>query len=107
VKSFKPIEDGDGPPPPDPGGRRNPEADFRGQKRSNQTHRGTTDPEARLYRKGSGMEAKLAYIGHALMENRAGLGLRPGRRRLQPRAHPQAHRPDRMTPSQRLSLRKR
>jgi hypothetical protein len=56
-----------------PGGGRNPEADFRGQKRSNQTHRSTTDPEARLYRKGSGMGAKLAYIGHALMENRAGL----------------------------------
>src|SRR5262249_18706010 len=47
--------------------------DFRGQKRSNDTHRSTTDPDARLYRKGSGMEARLCYIGHGLMENRSGL----------------------------------
>ena len=44
------------------------EVDFRGEKRSNQTHASTTDPDARLYRKGSGMEAKLSFIGHALME---------------------------------------
>ena len=43
------------------------------RKRSNQTHASTTDPDARLYRKGSGMEAKLSFIGHALMENRNGL----------------------------------
>ncbi len=53
--------------------RRNAEADFKGEKRSNETHASTTDPEARLYRKGPGMEAKLAFLGHALMENRCGL----------------------------------
>ena len=51
----------------------NAAADFRGQKRSNETHRSTTDPDARLYRKGPGMEAKLCFIGHGLMENRSGL----------------------------------
>jgi len=76
MKSFKPKADGsDGTPPADPpiSGGRNSEVDFKGQKRSNQTHQSTTDPEARLYRKGSGMEAKLAFLGHALMENRSGL----------------------------------
>jgi transposase len=71
MKSFKP-KDGNG----DNGGRdggRNAQADFRGQKRSNETHESTTDPDARLYRKGPGMEAKLCYIGHGLMENRSGL----------------------------------
>ena len=43
---------------------------FRGEKRSNQTHASISDPDAMLYRKGSGMEAKLCFIGHALMENR-------------------------------------
>jgi len=55
------------------GGGRNAPADFRGEKRSNDTHRSTTDPDARLYRKGPGMEAKLCFIGHGLMENRSGL----------------------------------
>ncbi len=55
------------------GGGRNAPADFRGQKRSNTTHRSTTDPDARLYRKGPGMEARLCFIGHGLMENRSGL----------------------------------
>ena len=59
-------------PPADAGGR-NREADFHGQKRSNDTHASTTDPEARLYRKGPGKEAKLCFMGHALMENRNGL----------------------------------
>jgi transposase len=71
MKSFKPKES------PDAGGThaggRNVPADFRGEKRSNQTHRSTTDPDARLYRKGPGMEAKLCFIGHGLMENRSGL----------------------------------
>jgi transposase len=71
MKSFRPKE------PPDAGGAagggRNAPADFRGEKRSNQTHRSTTDPDARLYRKGPGMEAKLCFIGHGLMENRSGL----------------------------------
>ncbi|MEQ1492811.1 MAG: IS5 family transposase [Terricaulis sp.] len=52
---------------------RNAMVDFHGQKRSNATHVSTTDPEARLYRKGSGKEARLAFIGHALAENRHGL----------------------------------
>ena len=71
MKSFKPKE----PPNKDDGGGggRNAPADFRGQKRSNATHRSTTDPDARLYRKGPGMEARLCYIGHGLMENRSGL----------------------------------
>jgi transposase len=52
---------------------RNAEADFHGQKRSNETHASVTGPDARLYRKGRGKEAKLCYMGHALMENRNGL----------------------------------
>ena len=52
---------------------RNAEVNFHGQKRSNETHASRTDPEARLYRKGSGKEARLCFMGHALMENRTGL----------------------------------
>jgi hypothetical protein len=52
---------------------RNAEVDFHGQKRSNATHASVTDPEARLYRKGKGKEAKLYFIGHAMTENRHGL----------------------------------
>lgn len=70
-KSFKPK---DGPPPPttdnDPG---NPSVDFHGEKRSNATHASTTDPEALLFKKSSGAPAHLAFLGHALMENRNGL----------------------------------
>ena len=51
----------------------NPSVDFHGEKRSNATHQSTTDPEARLARKGAGKEAKLSYTGHVLMENRHGL----------------------------------
>jgi transposase len=69
TKSFRP-KDGSG-PPPDPG--RNGEQDFHGQKRSNETHASTTDPDARLFKKGRGKEAKLCFMGHALMENRNGL----------------------------------
>jgi transposase len=58
------------PPPDDPG---NPSIDFRGERRTNATHASTTDPEARLYKKAKGQEAKLAYLGHVLMENRHGL----------------------------------
>jgi len=57
-------------PPDDPG---NPTVDFRGERRRNATHVSTTDPEARLARRGDGREAKLAYQGHVLMENRHGL----------------------------------
>jgi transposase len=55
------------------GGGSNPEVNFRGEKRSNATHESTTDPEARLARKGNGKEAKLSFAAHALMENRNGL----------------------------------
>ena len=71
MKSFKPKEGAK--EPPDEGGGRNREADFHGEKRSNETHASTTDPEARLYRKGPGKEAKLCFIGHTLMENRHAL----------------------------------
>src|SRR5579863_10330586 len=71
MKSFRPKNGTGGRPAS--GGGRNREADFRGQKRSNETHASTTDPEARLYRKGPGKEAKLCFMGHALMENRNGL----------------------------------
>ncbi len=70
MKSFRP-KDGSDDPPSD--GGRNAEADFHGQKRSNETHASTTDPDARLYRKGPGKEAKLGFLGHGLMENRSGL----------------------------------
>ena len=72
LKSFKPKDPGEG-NAGEAGGSRNVEADFKGQKRSNETHRSTTDPDAMLYRKGPGMEAKLCFIGHGLMENRSGL----------------------------------
>jgi transposase len=72
MKSVKP-KDQSGDQAPPPAGGRNAEVEFKGQKRSNETHASTTDPEARLYRKGPGMEAKLCFIGHALMENRSAL----------------------------------
>jgi len=73
LKSFRPKDT----PPPDGGSGRNPEVDFHGERRLNQTHASTTDPEARLYRKGKGKEAKLCFIGHVLMENRHGLIISP------------------------------
>jgi transposase len=101
MKSFRPKDGGGNPPE----GGRNGERDFRGEKRSNETHASATDPDARLYRKGDGRESVLCYMGHALMENRHGLavggevthatgtaereaaldlvdGRRPGRRRI-------------------------
>lgn len=69
MKSFRP-KDGSGDPP---GPGRNGERDFRREKRSNETHASTTDPDARLFRKADGQESKLAYLGHALMENKNGL----------------------------------
>jgi transposase len=72
--SLKSFTRRDGPPPTttddDPG---NPSVDFHGEQRSNATHQSTTDPEARLLRKGKGKEAKLVFMGHALMENRHGM----------------------------------
>jgi len=73
LKSFKKKEvEQETPPPEDPG---NPTVDFHGEQRSNETHQSTTDPEARLFRKGPGKEAKLNYMGQVLMENRNGLAV--------------------------------
>jgi transposase len=69
AKSFQ-AKDKKSSPPDDPG---NPTVDFRGEKRSNQTHESKTDPEALLARKGAGKEAKLSYCGNLLVENRNGL----------------------------------
>jgi transposase len=70
LKSFRPRDGArDEQPPDDPG---NPTVDFHGERRSNATHQSTTDPEARLAKKG-GTAARLSYLGHALMENRNGL----------------------------------
>ena len=73
MKSFKPKGTGGGDDGGDDGGSRNVAVDFKGEKRSNATHASTTDPDAMLYRKGPGMEARLCFIGHGLMENRSGL----------------------------------
>lgn len=74
LKSFRPK---DAPPPGEPPSQqsRNEEVDFHGEKRSNATHSSTTDPEAKLAKKGKGKEAKLSYTGHVLMENRNGLAV--------------------------------
>ena len=73
--SHKSFQRKEAPAPPsddDPG---NPTVNFHGEQRSNETHQSTTDPEARLYRKGKGREAKLAYVGNLLMDNREGLAV--------------------------------
>ena len=70
VKSFQPKNQKSSPPPDDPG---NPTVDYRGEKRSNETHESKSDPEAQLARKGAGKEAKLSYSGNLLVENRNGL----------------------------------
>ncbi len=69
-KSFQRKDGGEVPPPDDPG---NPTVDFHGEKRSNDTHESTTDADARLARKSGGHEAKLAYCGNVVIENRNGL----------------------------------
>lgn len=73
LKSFRPKNDPPSEGPPTQG--RNEEVDFHGEKRSNTTHVSTTDPEARLAKKGKGKEAKLSFSGHVLMENRNGLAV--------------------------------
>src|SRR4029077_9102971 len=65
MKSFRPKHQ--------PSGDGNSWADFRGHKRGNESHASRTDPEAKLFRKGAGKEAKLAFMAHVLMENRNGL----------------------------------
>ncbi len=73
LKSFRPKDDPPCEDPPSQG--RNEEVDFHREKRSNATHASTTDPEARLAKKGKGKEAKLSFTGHVLMENRNGLAV--------------------------------
>ena len=68
LKSYRPRDEQEPPP-----GGRNPDVDFRGRRRSRDTHVSATDPEAQLYTKGSGQTAKLSYMGHLLTENRHGL----------------------------------
>jgi hypothetical protein len=78
MKSFRAKDGSDEPP----SGGRNGERDLHGETRRNDTHASTTDPDARLYRKGKGKEVKLSYVGNALAENRHGWWSRPnlGRR---------------------------
>src|SRR6266852_4610067 len=73
LKSFRPKDEPPPPKRPDGGSPNNRWVNFHGEKRSNATHQSRTDPEARLCRKGPGKEAKLSYMGQALMENRHGL----------------------------------
>ena len=70
-KSFRPRDE-----EPPTGGGGNPTVNFHGQRRTNATHRSTTDPDARLYKKAQGREARLGYLGHVLMEHRSGLIVR-------------------------------
>src|SRR3954471_24891475 len=71
MKSFRP-KDGSGEPP---GPGRNGQRDFRGEKRSNETHASSTDPDASLFKKAAGQASRLCHMGHVLMENRNGLAL--------------------------------
>jgi transposase len=73
MKSFVPKDDHHPPPAASGGKGRNTERDFHGEKRSNDTHASRTDPDARLFRKGRGKEAKLCHLGHLMTENRHGL----------------------------------
>jgi len=73
MKSFVPKEGDGNPPRGKHGGGRNAERDFHGEKRKNDTHCSITDPDARLFRKGAGKEAKLCHMGHLMTENRHGL----------------------------------
>jgi len=73
LKSLRPLGEDEGEEPPTSGGGRNPDVDWRGERRGNRSHRSSTDPEARLARKGDGREARLCYAGHTLIENRNGL----------------------------------
>lgn len=72
MKSYQPKNDSEQPPDDN---SRNPNIDFHGKERKNDTHESKTDPDARLYKKSKGSEAKLCYMGHVLMENRNGLAV--------------------------------
>lgn len=87
MKSVRPKDGSDDPPGPG----RNGDKDFRGQRRRNETHASTTDPDAKLFRKGNGREARLCFMGHALMENRSSLIVQA--RLSQGRAPPSGRRP--------------
>jgi transposase len=87
-KSFKRKDQPDAKTPPDDPG--NPSVDFHGERRSNDTHQSTTDPQALLARKGKGKESKLSYTGHVLMENRHGLAVNCCVTRATGRAEPEA-----------------
>jgi len=69
-KSFRPKDEDPPPPSDDP---KNPTVNFRGERRKNDTHASTTDPDARMYKKADGQPARLVYMGHVLMENRSGI----------------------------------
>jgi len=84
LKSFRPKDQ------PPPTGGRNPEVDFRGERRTNASHASTTDPDARLFTKGPGQTAKLCYMGHVLMENRHGLVVSPALTLASGTAEPEA-----------------
>jgi transposase len=75
IKSFRKKDGNDN---DHEGGGRNSERNFHKEKRSNETHQSTTDPQARLYKKGDGQPARLCYMGHALIENRNGLAVGGG-----------------------------
>jgi len=72
LKSYRPRDGSDDPPA---GRGRNPDRDFHGERRKHDTHVSTTDPEAKLFRKGPGKEAKLCFMGHLVTENRNGLAI--------------------------------
>jgi transposase len=86
LKSFRAKDGSDEPPSPG----RNGERQFKGEKRKNDTHESTTDPDAQLYRKSSNAAAKLSYIGHALAENRHGLVVETDATKATSRAERQA-----------------
>ena len=88
MKSFQ--RKGQPPSPPEDSDPGNPTVDFKGERRSNETHESTTDPEARLARKGPGKETKLAFTGHVLMENRNGLCVQYRTEQATGRAEPAA-----------------
>jgi hypothetical protein len=94
MKSFV-AKDGSG-EPPSPG--RNGERDFHGEQRSNETHASTTDPEAKLSKKGKGKEAKLAYTGNVMTENRNGFVVEAELRQAFGAHSPAAYGPEGMRP---------
>ena len=89
-KSFKRKDEQADKTPPDDDDPGNPTVDFHGEQRRNDTHQSTSDPEARLARKGKGKESKLSYAGHVLMENRHGLAVNSCVTQASGRAEPQA-----------------